>query len=339
MTGFVRFRAHGGDLDNARLDPDISTGLDFSNDTEVHVVMRGQHDAMPSIEYGGTVEFEADTNRSDNTDESWLFLRGGFGELRFGDEDGVVDNSAVTGAFSRRRHGRYRRLGDRHDRHLGVQAHQHRRRHQDPLLHARRSAASRWRPATRRTRRDFGSGGVNGDSLALTDVEVGDVVDGGLIYEGDLGGLGLTASIVGEYGEVKDSDAFGGGDDLWGYFAGAAAEVFGLSVAGGYGNESIGRVDREWFNAGVGAALGPANFSVTYGQIIDSDDRAVLDDAGVEVAEIGDAYNLVFSADVGLMPGLILGGDVGLFDNDISGDVEGVDDDGYQAIVRLDLAF
>ena len=32
-----------------------------------------------------------------NTDETWIFLRGGWGELRMGDEDGVVDNSVVGG--------------------------------------------------------------------------------------------------------------------------------------------------------------------------------------------------------------------------------------------------
>ena len=96
VSGFVYFRAHGGDLDAARLDPTVSRDLDFSNDTEVHIIARGKHDAT-GIEYGGTVEFEADTNRTDNTDETWLFLRGGFGELRFGDEDGPVDNSAVGG--------------------------------------------------------------------------------------------------------------------------------------------------------------------------------------------------------------------------------------------------
>jgi predicted porin len=74
--------------------PTLSEDLDFSNDTEVHVILRGKHDAS-GIEYGGTVEFEADTNRTDNTDESWIFLRGGFGEFRFGDEDGVADNSAI----------------------------------------------------------------------------------------------------------------------------------------------------------------------------------------------------------------------------------------------------
>ena len=47
------------------------------------------------MEYGGTIEFEADTNWTDNTDETWVFLSGGWGEVRLGDEDGVADNSSV----------------------------------------------------------------------------------------------------------------------------------------------------------------------------------------------------------------------------------------------------
>ena len=47
------------------------------------------------MEYGGTIEFEADTNNTNNTDETWVFLSGGWGEVRLGDEDGVADNSVV----------------------------------------------------------------------------------------------------------------------------------------------------------------------------------------------------------------------------------------------------
>ena len=73
-----------------------SRGLDFRNDTEVHVIARGKSEES-GLEYGATIEFEADTNNTYNTDETWLFLRGGWGEIRLGDEDGVVDNSTVGG--------------------------------------------------------------------------------------------------------------------------------------------------------------------------------------------------------------------------------------------------
>ena len=94
LTGFLRFEAFGGEQDDRALDDTLSRGLDFRNDTEVHVLARGKSEET-GIEYGATVEFEADTNQSLNTDETWLFLRGGWGEVRMGDEDGAADNSTV----------------------------------------------------------------------------------------------------------------------------------------------------------------------------------------------------------------------------------------------------
>ena len=96
LTGFARFEAFGGEQDDRSLDPTLSRGLDFRNDTEVHVIARGK-DEETGLEYGATIEFEADTNNTPNTDETWVFLRGGWGEIRLGDEDGVVDNSVVGG--------------------------------------------------------------------------------------------------------------------------------------------------------------------------------------------------------------------------------------------------
>jgi Gram-negative porin len=97
ITGFARFEAGGGEQDDLNLDSSFARGLDFINDTEVHILARGRSE-QTGIEYGATVEFLADTNETENTDETWIFLRGGWGgELRLGDEDGVVDNSIIGG--------------------------------------------------------------------------------------------------------------------------------------------------------------------------------------------------------------------------------------------------
>src|SRR3712207_5548857 len=66
ITGFARFLAAYGNLQTKF---DDRSSFDFRNDTEVHVVAQGVHDAT-GVEYGGTIEFEADTNREDNTDET-----------------------------------------------------------------------------------------------------------------------------------------------------------------------------------------------------------------------------------------------------------------------------
>ena len=73
ITGFARFEAFGGQQDDRALDETLSRSLDFRNDTEVHVLARAKSEET-GMEYGGTIEFEADTNNTNNTDETWVFL-------------------------------------------------------------------------------------------------------------------------------------------------------------------------------------------------------------------------------------------------------------------------
>ena len=94
LTGFVRFLAHGGQLDDARQDDSYSRSLDFSNDTELHLLARGRDEAT-GLEYGATIEFDADTDQTLNTIETWIFVRGGWGEVRLGDVDGIAEESSV----------------------------------------------------------------------------------------------------------------------------------------------------------------------------------------------------------------------------------------------------
>src|SRR5688500_7375693 len=83
ISGFMRFLWAYGDLDDKPREGirlgDFNSN-DFLTDTEVHVTLRGVHDA--GLEYGGTIEFEADTAQEEangaNTDETWIFVRGGF---------------------------------------------------------------------------------------------------------------------------------------------------------------------------------------------------------------------------------------------------------------------
>jgi outer membrane protein OmpU len=109
ISGFARFLAGYGDIGGIgsilnRSGDQVLNNYDFFNDTEVHIVARGVHDAT-GIEYGGTIEFNADTNRTDNTDETWVFVRGAPGELRFGDTNSAATRwpsapAASTGSWS-----------------------------------------------------------------------------------------------------------------------------------------------------------------------------------------------------------------------------------------------
>ena len=331
ISGFARFLATGGDLDNQRNNDTTSTGLDFRNDTEVHVILRGKHDAT-GMEYGGTVEFEADTNRTDNTDETWLFIRGGFGEVRFGDEDGAVDNSAI-GAYTiaASTGGIDGTIVDA----LSI----------SPVRPTNSDDATKIRYYTPSfggfsvgvsytPNADIGVdptnsfAAVSGDTLANKDVELGDWFEGALVYEGDFGGLGLQASLVGSIADIKDEDALGG-DDAWAWYGGAATDIFGIKVAGGFGDEEFGSLEKTYYNAGLGYGIGLVNLSINYGQVIDSD--------GYEGDE---PYNIVGGVDFALMPGLVLGGEVAYFNNDIEDDdLVSSDDDGYVYVGTLRLAF
>ena len=333
LTGFARFRAHGGDLDNARLDRTVAGGLDFSNDTEVHVLARARHDAT-GIEYGGTVEFEADTDQSLNTDETWLFIRGGFGEFRFGDEDGIVDNSAVGGFTVAAGTGGID--GSVIDTiATGVvkpfnSSDSTKVRYYTPSFGGLTLGVS-YTPNVGSNGQNIASKAtVNPDGTLGPGLPVTDMVEGGIIYSGGFGGVNILASAVGQLCNSSLDD-----DDCQSWGAGATLGLWGFKFGGGYFSQEIADVEKDFFNVGVGAGLGPVNLSVTYGAVTDS--KNLRSASGIAINE---PQNLVLSADVGLLPGLVLAGDIGWFDNDADQALPGsLDDDGYQAVARLGLAF
>ena len=115
--------------------------------------------------------------------------------------------------------------------------------------------------------------------------------------------------------------------------AGANVDLFGFKLGGSIANDAVGDTTRQFFTAGIAAALGPVNASVTYGQIFHTNQDFK------EATGIGsEAYNLVFSADIALAPGLVLAGDVSTFDNDTTGNT-GTGDSGWAAVGSLRLAF
>jgi outer membrane protein OmpU len=291
VSGFVGTLAHGGALDNQRQDPDLSTDLDFSTDTEVHVLARGE-DEETGIEYGGTVEFEADTNSTNNVDETWLFVRGGFGELRFGDVEGPVDESAIGGQTIVAGTGGID--GDMVDE-LAIGIIQ-------PTASDTATKIRYYTPVFGGFQ--FGLGYTpnvddGGDTLATTDAEISNWLEATATYEGELAGLEVTASAIGGLGEVKDEVAFAGDDRLWTWFVGVTAVLDVVEFGAGYGEEDAGGLKRCYANLGAGMELGPVYASLTGGQVLDTDNYA----------GVGKPWNIVLSADMELMPGLVLAGD------------------------------
>jgi outer membrane protein OmpU len=323
ISGFAATLAHGGALDNQRQDPDLSTGLDFSTDTEVHVLARGADEAT-GLEYGATVELEADTNSTANADETWLFVRGGFGELRFGDVEGPVDESVIgaqtiaggTGGID----------GDVVDElAIGI------------VQPTTSDTATKIRYYTP----DFAGFqlGVSytpnnddgGDTLATTDAELTDWLEAAATYEGELAGIEVIASAIGGLATVKDEAAFAGGDRLWTWFAGVTAVLDAVELGAGYGEEDEGGLKRRYANLGAGIELGPVYASLTGGRVLDTDNHA----------GVGKPWNIVLSGDLELMPGLVLGGDIAWFENDLDEEARAAtgSDSGLVWVMRLEVVF
>ena len=335
LTGFLRFEAFGGQQDDLQLNPDLARGLDFRNDTEVHVIARAK-DEQTGLEYGATIEFEADTNNSLNTDETWLFLRGGWGEVRLGDEDGVADNSVVGGQTIAAGTG-------------GIDG-------SDAVITAapvvflfNTNDATKIRYYTPSfggfsvgvsytpTQEAIDSGANNGNFFARKDgdlaMEAENVVEGGLIYEGEFGGAGIETSVVGLYGSLKNGGEDDFGDDSWwGVQPGISFDLYGFKLAGSYAFQELGNAKNQFVTAGVGYGYGPLNTSITAGKMLDT--NSDYDEA----IGIGDeAYNVVASADYALAPGLVLAGDVSWFDNDAID--AGTGDSGWAAVGSFRLSF
>jgi outer membrane protein OmpU len=189
------------------------------------------------------------------------------------------------------------------------------------------------------TQNRIGSGSNNGQNIArkngATAMQGQNVVEGGLVYDGEFGGVGVKASVVGLYGELVNGGEDDFGDDKWqGTQAGAVVDLFGFKLAGSYGYNEVGEQTNQFITAGIGAALGPVNTSVTYARLIDTNSDYE------EATGFGDsAQNLVFSADIALAPGLVLAGDVAVFDQDQAGDDTDTGDQGWAAVGRFAVAF
>ena len=342
ITGFLRTEAFGGEQDDLHLDPDQARSLDFRNDSEVHVIARGKSE-QTGLEYGATIEFEADTNSTLNTDETWIFVRGGWGELRMGDEDGVVDNSTVgantiaagTGGID----GSDAVVAAAPVVFLSNSNDATKVRYYTPSFGGFSLGVSFTPNQT-----DFNSGANNGQNIASKSgalaVDAENITEGAAVYDGDLGGVGILASVVGLYGKLKNgasediADGGFGSSDWWGVQGGVNVDLFGFKIGGAVGTDNVGDTTRNFANIGLAYGFGPLNTSIGYGKIFHANNDFT------ESTGIDKGSNLVVSADYALAPGLVLAGDVAWFDNDTSGAAApDTGDQGWAAVGRLAVAF
>ncbi|MDJ0387732.1 porin [Roseomonas sp. E05] len=106
VGGYFRFNYAFTDQDGATSSTANLGKSDFTSDMEIHVIVQGK--AANGVSYGATIEVQDDQNRqatsgvatkmSLDTDEMYLWVSSPqAGQLRFGDEDGVVLGAMATG--------------------------------------------------------------------------------------------------------------------------------------------------------------------------------------------------------------------------------------------------
>jgi len=308
IRGFFNFNTVAGDLEESGNAGDNPKDYDFLTDSEIHIQGVNTDDET-GIRYGFLVEFETDPGTDERIDESWIFVDGGFGGFRLGNEDGAVDNSKITAAniaagtggidgqgvvapvkFAQTNSGDSTKI-----------------RYDSPSIAGFTIHAS-FTPA----------GGDEGNNIAQDDeADYQEWVETALVYTGSFGGLDLQAG-----GTLGFNNGENGADDFLGYSLGTIVGFAGFQAAGSYWQDEDGPAgDESGYTLGAAATLGPADLSVTWADIVDADDNE-------------EGNNLVLSASVGVLPGMSLNGDIAWFDRDAGGN-----DDGVTGVARLRVAF
>jgi outer membrane protein OmpU len=298
---------------------------DFATDMSIELDVTAEDEAT-GLTYGAYVEFAAETDSLENTEEAWLFVEGGWGELRFGDDDGVTENMALGGFTVATASGGTD--GDVIDtpavNYLTNTDVSTKIVYYSPELAGWQLGLS-YSPHGESFGTDIGS---------TDDGGIDDFFEAGLAYTGSLGEADLLLSLVGAYGRFNDEDD-DIDDQVWGVMGGAVVYLGDLSVGAGLATESIGEVDLTWYNVGVAYEVEPVTVSANFGHCFACEQPAALD-------RDLDTHNLVLGVELAIAPGLATSLEVSFFEEsrfDEDDDRFDANDSGILGLGRLAVSF
>lgn len=287
----------------------------FQSDTEIH--FKGSTTLDNGIEVGATVELEGETS-GDQVDEQYLYINGGFGQVKLGKDDSAADDMGITapsvgpvgvndGDMSNWVNAylidTVRSSGD-----------QNRLTYYTPSISGFRAGVSFADDSNRNGANGYDNQSGSGDNI----------VSGGLEYLNDFDGWSLGLSATGEES----------GDGAW-YGAGVNVGFGNFTVGGSYGHTeddyglSDGR-ELDAYDIGVSYALDAATVSLTYGY------EEVDGEGDISAVDLGLAY--------ALGAGVTWKSSVYWFDQSADSTNTGVtdldgDNDGYGVVTGLRLDF
>jgi predicted porin len=285
LSGYTEFGAKGATDDTLQNQPD--RGYTFYMDNEVHIEATGTTDG--GLTYGSYAEIEVNSGDSDTgnatVDEVNLFFSGGFGRIELGRNDGAEDLLLAGGEDAQAGTGGVDGdtanlcTGGCIDLNLGDTT---KATYFTPRIGGFQLGASYTPESTDDGGRD-GAGFDNGFY---------NLVSGGGNWVGAFGGIDLTLSAVGVYGDGEDNQ----NDDRKDYAVGGLLGAGGLSFGATWGQKTDFN-ETNWANLGLEYSFGNAAASVgyTYGDVKRFDDTQ---------------HVFVASGNIGLAPGLNLKGDV-----------------------------
>lgn len=272
----------------------------FQSDTEVY--FDGRTTLDNGIEIGAHIELEGETS-TDQVDEQFLFVNGGFGRIEMGKNDSVADSMGITapsvGPVNPSDGGTedWANLTNVIDT-VPSSGDQNRFSYFTPTMGGFRAGVS------------FADDSTQNDTVGSGD----NIVSGAVTFNHDFDGVTLGVSVEGE----------NQADDNW-YGAGVNVGFGNFTVGGSYGkvDPDVGK-ETDAFDLGVTYAMDAASVSLSY---------AYQDDSKDNIENQGLSAGLVYT----LGAGVSWQSSVFWFEEDKAGSAS--DNDGFGAVTGLRLAF
>ncbi|MEZ5667968.1 MAG: porin [Alphaproteobacteria bacterium] len=258
-------------------DQDVRTGRGrgyrFSTD-EAEVKFAAGGVADNGLEYGFEMELQTQTNDAANSDETWAYLRGNWGEVNLGDQDDAADRMAIGGEDAMPGRGGYDgAVGDVFNLPTSgfggpgatFTGDATKATYFSPRFYGFQIGAS-WTPDTNH---------AGGAAIADNDTSFENVASGGLNFSEEFNGFGVilagtvaysdSPEIVGALGSTVGADV----GDAWQWQVGALFSYAGFQLGGAWGggdnltatlvNATAGIVadTGQWYDVGLSYSTGP----------------------------------------------------------------------------------
>ncbi|MBX2832317.1 MAG: porin [Rhodospirillales bacterium] len=292
----------------------------FQSDTEVH--FSGSTTLDNGIEVGAKIELEGEGgNDTSMIDEQYLYINGGFGQVKLGAEDGAAADMGITApsvgpvGVNDGDLGNWVTVNTLPDTVIPAGGDAKRLTYYTPVMGGFRAGVSY----------TDDSGSENVDKATGGDA----IVSAGVEYSGDFDGVSVAVSLVGE--KQGEGNWYGVGANV-----GFGAFTVGGSVLQeegefGQGKATSYRDDTTDFDIGVSYAMDAAKISLGYGYG-EKDDTAAIDGTDeISTVDLGLAYTLG--------AGVTWKSSVFWFDDQGKDAGSADDNDGYGVVTGLALSF